>query len=138
MRPDIAAETQDWLWRAERDLQAANRMLNSLPILGDTAAFHAQQAAEKAIKGYLTAQSKTFPKSHLLQPLVAECARIDSRFQQFISAATILSPYATEFRYPGGRREPSETEARDAVQYATDILQFVRGALADDASSSST
>lgn len=131
MRPDIAAETQDWLWRAERDIQAANRLLNSLPVLGDMAAFHAQQAAEKALKGYLTAQSRTFPKSHLLQPLLEECVRIDPRFQQFNAAATALSPYAIEFRYPGGRRIPSDREAFDAYEHATKIVAFIHEALAE-------
>jgi HEPN domain-containing protein len=134
MRPDIAAETQDWLWRAERDLQAANLMLNSLPVLSDAAAFHAQQPAEKAIKGFLTAHSKIFPKSHILQPLVTQCVGIDPKFGQFMSAAMILSPYAIEFRYPGGRLEPMEAEASEAVRLATEILQYVRDALADASS----
>jgi HEPN domain-containing protein len=131
MRPDIAAETQDWLWRAERDLQAAHQMLSSLPVLGDMAAFHAQQAAEKALKGYLTAQGRTFPKSHLLQPLLEECVQIDPRFQQFQAAARALSPYAIEFRYPGGRRTPSDREALEAREHATSILAFVHEATSE-------
>jgi HEPN domain-containing protein len=106
-------------------------------VLGDAAAYHAQHAAEKALKGFLTAYGLPFQKTHQLEPLIKVCAMIDPQFQQFIAAAQVLSPYASEFRYPGGRIEPPEAEARDAYQYATDILAFVRDALANAGSSSS-
>jgi hypothetical protein len=43
----------------------------------------------------------------------------------------IRTPYVAEFRYPGQRLEPPAREARTAYQYATDILKFVRDALAN-------
>lgn len=117
---------------------AAKHMLQVDPILGDAVAYHAQQSAEKALKGFLTAYGLPFQKTHLLESLVTTCEMIDPQFQQFTAAAQILSPYAIEFRYPGGRLEPLEAEALNAVRYATDILQFVRKALAGATPSSSS
>ncbi|HEX5166691.1 MAG TPA: HEPN domain-containing protein [Thermomicrobiales bacterium] len=131
MQPQYLADADDWLERSERDLETAKRNLQIHPLLGEVVAYHAQQSAEKALKRFLTAYGLPFRKTHLLESLVKTCEMIDHQFQQFTASAQTLSPYAIEFRYPGGRLEPSEAEARNAVQYATDILQFVRDTLAN-------
>jgi len=46
----------------------------------DTACFHAQQAAEKYIKAYLTAHEIDFPFSHNLEKLIEMCAQRDPSF----------------------------------------------------------
>jgi HEPN domain-containing protein len=127
-------DADPWFDRADRDLQVATLALDTDPMLGEAVAFHAQQAAEKALKGFLTAYGVAFPKTHELEGLVAKCTTIDPKFQQFMVAASILTPYATEFRYPGSRLEPLEAEARAAYQHATEILRFVRDVLANAAS----
>lgn len=45
----------DWLAKAERDYEAARRMIDEPrePLL-DAGVYHCQQAAEKALKGWLT------------------------------------------------------------------------------------
>lgn len=54
--PDALREAEEWLTRAERDLQAARNELSvAVPRL-EISAYHAQQAAEKALKGFLTAR----------------------------------------------------------------------------------
>ncbi len=131
MRPEHLEDAEEWLLRAELDMQMARLALEANPILGSGVAFHAQQAAEKTLKGYLTAYGRSVAKTHLLLPLIAECSTIEPTFQRFTLAGRTLTPYATEFRYPGSRIEPPEAEARAAYQHATDILQFVRDALAN-------
>lgn len=45
--------TRSWLVKAKRDLLSAEQLAGAdFPLL-DTAAYHCQQAAEKAIKGFL-------------------------------------------------------------------------------------
>lgn len=134
MRPEHLEDAEEWLARAEQDIQMALLALEARPILGSGIAFHAQQAAEKALKGYSTAWGRSFAKTHALLPLIAECSAVEPSFQQFTLAGRTLTPYATEFRYPGSRIEPSEVEARAAHQHATDILQFVWDALASTGS----
>ncbi len=138
MQPQYLGDAEEWFVRAERDLEAVKQMLAADPVLGDTAAYHAQQAFEKALKGFLVAYGVPFRKTHLLQELVEACELIDPQFQQFTAAAQILTPYASEFRYPGGRLKPSDAEAHAAYQHAEAILQFVRTALAGASSPPST
>lgn len=109
MRPEALEEAHDWLLRARRDLLAVERALSGEPVLGDQAAFHSQQAAEKALKAFLTAHDHPFAKTHNLERLVRLCQRIEWAFVGFLEAAYTLNPYATQFRYPGG---PLRTSAR--------------------------
>src|SRR2546428_819396 len=52
MRPEALAEARDWLERGHRDLEAGQRVLVGDDPLPDVAVYHAQQAAEKALKGF--------------------------------------------------------------------------------------
>jgi len=52
--PALAAETRAWLEKAADDLAAAGVDLAAQPPLRGDAAFHAQQAVEKALKAFLT------------------------------------------------------------------------------------
>jgi HEPN domain-containing protein len=83
------------LLRARRDLLAVERALSGEPVLGDQAAFHSQQAAEKAFKAFLTAHDHPFVKTHNLERLVRLCQSIDLAFAGFMEAAHTLNPYAT-------------------------------------------
>ena len=47
---------RNWLTKAQHDLASARVLAESTPPLLDTAIYHCQQAAEKAIKGYLVYQ----------------------------------------------------------------------------------
>lgn len=63
--PEKTRLTRQWLAKAERDLLAAERALNGSPPLRDVAAFHWQQAAEKALKAFLTWHHRPFRKTHV-------------------------------------------------------------------------
>jgi HEPN domain-containing protein len=131
-RAESRAEAQDWLDRAERDLMAADRMLNHSEPLYDATVFHTQQAVEKALKAFLVAHGREFPKIHDLVPLVVWCQRIDPEFARFAKAARMLTPYATRFRYPGGLLEPEADEAQQAFEIAVDVVKTVRHRLPGD------
>jgi HEPN domain-containing protein len=55
---------QDWLRKAEGDLRAMERLLEMEQEDYFTAAFHAQQAAEKFLKAFLVRYQIAFPKTH--------------------------------------------------------------------------
>jgi HEPN domain-containing protein len=126
MRPEALEEAQDWLLRAQRDLLTVERALSGEPVLGDQAAFHSQQAAEKALKAFLTAHDHPFAKTHNLERLIHLCQGIDPSFVDFMEAAHMLNPYATQFRYPGGPLEPAPDEAREAQRLARGVVECVR------------
>lgn len=126
MQPELCEEVEEWLRRSGRDLLAAERVLQGQEPLADVSVFHAQQAAEKALKAFLTAHKAGFPKTHDLDLLVRLCQTLDPEFARFVMAADILTPYAVRFRYPGGPLAPDVSEARQAIQLASEIVAFVQ------------
>ena len=138
MQPPYSNDAEAWLIRAERDLLGVRHALHLDPPLREFTAYHAQQAAEKALKGYLTAYGVRFRKTHELEELVEQCAKIDDNFITLLPTLRILSPYIAEFRYPDGPLEPDEETAQDAVRRATEVLVFVRVLLPAPADGSSS
>ncbi|GAC1641847.1 MAG: HEPN domain-containing protein [Chloroflexota bacterium] len=124
MQPEARREADEWVQRAQRDLLIAERALQGTPILADQAAYHAQQAAEKALKAFLAANNQPLQKTHNLERLVTQCQAINARFGAFLGSTRTLNPYATLFRYPGGPLEPAVDEAERAIQLAREIVDF--------------
>ena len=52
--PELIAETKAWFVKAQHDLRVCDLVLKNEPQLTDQIVFHVQQAAEKAMKGFLT------------------------------------------------------------------------------------
>jgi HEPN domain-containing protein len=126
MRPEAIDEAKEWIERAELDLRLAERALQIPPALAGGAACHAQQAAEKALKAFLVAHDEPFPLTHNLNVLLPLCMTRDSGFGRFNKAASSLTPYATQFRYPGGPIEPDVADAEQGLRDATHLVAFVR------------
>ena len=124
MQPSALAEARDWLARADEDLAAAARLIQTPPPLLGTASYHAQQAAEKALKAFLAAHDTAFRPTHNLEELLPLCVAIDASLGQFAMAARTLTPYAVRFRYPGGPLAPTQADAEQALQLAADLVGF--------------
>ncbi len=90
---------------------------------------------EKALKAFLTAHNRPFPKTHDLERLVRWCGNVLPAFTQFVATAQTPNPYASQFRYPGGPLEPSRKEAEEALHIASDVVRFVRQATFGDTES---
>ena len=112
-----------WLRKAQSDLATARFCLSAGEAL-DMACFHAQQAAEKCIKAYLTAQEIDFPFIHNLEKLIELCARVDPSLMTIKTLGQELTPYAVELRYDDEFWPPSET-AQEALDAATTIRDRV-------------
>lgn len=117
--------TRQWLRKAQRDLLAAERAAAGSPPLLDVAVYHHQQAVEKALKGFLTWHDQPFRRTHDLLQLVQQCEQIDPNFIRLRNAATLLTPYVAEFRYPGAVEEPTAEEAEVSQLQARDAVLFV-------------
>lgn len=118
----------EWLQKAHHDIASAERLMQPSPIL-DTAVYHCQQAAEKALKGYLSAHDVAVQKTHDLTVLLARCADFDDGFKVLYDICDTLTPYGTAFRYPGSESQPEHEEARAALVMANDVLSFVERVL---------
>ena len=121
--PERIAETRSWFAKASEDLRAAKFELTAKPPLTADIVFHAQQAVEKSIKGFLSWHDQTFRKTHNLVEIGESAARIDSTLETLLRRAAPLTEYAWRFRYPGDLDEPPVEEAREALTIATEVLE---------------
>jgi len=126
-----AVESQQWMLKARHDVESARLLLAANPQILDTAVYHCQQAAEKALKAYLTLQDSPFMKAHDLTVLVKQCMDADTSFDALVEIAEILTPYATAFRYPGDVLEPDPQDAEEAMNSAEKAFGFVLEKLPD-------
>ncbi|MEK7329019.1 MAG: HEPN domain-containing protein, partial [Chloroflexota bacterium] len=55
---------QNWLIKAQHDLATARKLSDGPDPYLDTAIYHCQQAAEKAVKGFLVFRDQRFEKVH--------------------------------------------------------------------------
>ena len=109
--PVLISESQAWLQKAAQDLRAASHSLTAAPLLLDDAVFHCQQAAEKALKGFLMWNNVPFRKTHSLEEIGEQCLHLDSIPQDFVDRAVPLTEYAWQFgigRAPGTIQEEAE------------------------------
>lgn len=115
MQPDKAAAVRGWQSKAANDLRGAHIDLDADPPLIEDALFHCQQAAEKTLKGFLTAHDTPFKKTHDLDELDRACLELDSTLHNTVQPAIPLTVFAWAFRYPGDTQVPSMTEAREVL-----------------------
>ena len=80
--PIRAADTRAWLDKAHMDLKAAAHELTAVPPFTADAVFHAQQAAEKALKGFLVWHDAPFRKTHDLAEVGGQCVGMDSSLEE--------------------------------------------------------
>lgn len=125
-------EVFQWLIKAQHDIGSARRLISGdIPYL-DTAVYHCQQAAEKALKAYLILKAVPFQKIHDLSFLVEQCKELDIEFEQILYISSILTPYAIAFRYPGDVIEPDPKDADEALTLAVEVFDFVLNKMPDD------
>ena len=119
-------DARAWLARAELDLRAADLELrNPEAGLWADVAFHAQQAAEKALKALLASRDVPFRKTHSIEELGRACLVVAPQIGPLVDAAAPLTEYAWKFRYPGETGDPSRSEAEQAVAVARRLVDAV-------------
>jgi HEPN domain-containing protein len=121
MRPEAAAR---WLAYAESDLAVA-RGVDRPGVIAETPCFHAQQAAEKAIKAVLVAAGADPPRTHDLEMLLAAVpGDVSMGFDRQSVAA--LTAYAVASRYPGDDEPVDADEYALAVSIAAAVVLWAR------------
>ena len=115
---------EEWLLKAERDLDTAKALLEKA--YHDTAIYHTQQCAEKALKGYCVYRLQPLIRTHDLEKILKICIGMDSSFQQLDIFATSLNGLDVRFRYPDIEFEPEDYEVADAINWSEQILDFVK------------
>lgn len=130
MKHDSLAEGQRWLRQADRDLDDARYA--QVGGRFHLACFLAQQAAEKALKGYLYAQGAELVWGHSVAELCEDAAQHDAAFAGLKRRVSPLDKYYIPTRYPNGLPGgiPAEAfdadDARRALELAGEIVQFIQ------------
>jgi HEPN domain-containing protein len=120
---------REWLSKAGDDLRLAELAISAAPPVPWAAAFHAQQAVEKVIKAFLTHHQIEFERTHNLDYLLDLCVGADPQTEQLRNAATILTDFAVEARYPLPGRDPTPAEAQEALALAREASGLLRSLL---------
>ena len=126
MPPDCpeAGSAEDWLQHARSDL-ALCREAHTEEVLRETLCFHAQQAAEKAIKAVLVARGIAFPRTHNLLTLAEVLASVVA-IPAAVRESAALTGYAVASRYPGEEEPVSDEELHCAVALAARVVEWAQ------------
>ncbi len=112
----------EWLRKARNDQRASEILLGEgLP---EEAAFHAQQAVEKALKALITALGGRPPRTHSIERLLSileEELDVAWAYQEDLPALTY---YAVEARYPAPPIQGEEAE--EALRLARRTLRWAQ------------
>ena len=108
-------------------------MLDAKPPLLGPAAFHSQQAAEKALKAFLTWHDAPFRRTHDLGELGRQCTGLDDSLEETCRRADELTVYAWIFRYPGDAEGPPAREALEGLELAGEVYEEILTRLPDEA-----
>jgi HEPN domain-containing protein len=117
--------TNEWLRKAEKDFSTMIRESKvEIDPNADAITFHAQQCAEKYLKGYLQEKDIKFPKSHDLS-LLLELATTDrAEFKALGDECDFLTDFAIESRYPG--EDPTKEDSEQAITSCKHIRKLIR------------
>ena len=110
------------LRKAESDLANLDMCIKNNCAL-DTDCFHAQQAAERALKAVLVHKEVQPPNTHNLMQLVSLASNLDAAFKTLRDDAALLTPFAVETRYDQDFW-PTLDDAIEARQATIRIITF--------------
>lgn len=132
MKDDKLNVVKAWFKKAENDLINAENTIKMESPPTDTICFHAQQCAEKYLKGFLTFHEIDFPKTHSLEDLVLLCKDVAPKIESELDDIEILSNYGVEVRYPDEiYYDIPKDDAQEAIDLAkkvkTVILRYLEG-----------
>jgi HEPN domain-containing protein len=113
-------DPREWLIRARSALAHARAKLPE--VLFEDLCYSAQQAAEKALKAIFVSLKLPFPRTHNLDRLLALLARTGLHPPETAAKAGLLTPYATEIRYPGLSLVTTKEDYEEALIIAESVV----------------
>ncbi|MBI4209206.1 MAG: HEPN domain-containing protein [Deltaproteobacteria bacterium] len=114
----------DWLKKANEDFRRVSRRLKEGDV--EDAAFHLQQAIEKALKAILLSSKWTLKKIHDLEALLEDLVKFEPSFEKFRSLTQKVTGYYLVERYPGFEEGPAAEEVETDFQEAKALMKEIR------------
>ncbi|MFA4874618.1 MAG: HEPN domain-containing protein [bacterium] len=133
MTQQLKNRSDQWFYFADNDLLSARSLLKDG--IWNQVCFHAHQAAEKAIKGYLKAHEIKAQKTHDLLELYETMAVSGNEWNNFYEGCVYLNRFYIATRYPdafvGALPEglPGEKDAIRALAEAENIVEMLKKVL---------
>jgi len=115
-------DPREWLNRARSDLALAQNRVEGVYL--EDLCFHAQQAAEKAIKAVLIYRDVEFPYVHDLSRLLELVSEAGVTVPQAMRPVSTLTRFAVVNRYPGLGASATEEHYTEALKLATAVVAW--------------
>lgn len=121
-------QPEEWLAYADDDLRFARSGLSDG--FFSHVCFLAQQAVEKALKGYLLHKGKMYPKTHSLPNLVKLID--ESWLDEFDKMVKKMDKFYIPLRYPDAmagtlpKGAPDREDAEQALSWADELVEAIR------------
>ena len=115
-------DPREWLNRAASNLTLAKA--RGRGVYREDLCFHAQQAAEKAIKALLISRNVKFPYVHDLARLLTLLEKAGAEIPESIKQAEGLTRFAVFTRYPGIAEPIGRQEYAEAVRLAEAVFRW--------------
>ncbi len=117
-------DPREWLNRAWSNLSLAKAKGSGIYL--EDLCFHAQQAAEKAVKALLIKQGVEFPYVHDLAELLTLLEQKGIVLPETVKQAEKLTRFAVFTRYPGIASPVSHEEYEESLSLAEEIVGWVQ------------
>ena len=118
-------QAEDWIFFADKDLQAAEIIINDEHPLTNIVAFHCQQAIEKYLKAYIIEKKGSLTRIHDLIKLNAIANEIkDLGIDE--KKLIVLNEVYLDSRYPGDLGlmldgMPTKDQAKEFIEFVNEI-----------------
>lgn len=129
-RPELE-EAHLLLRKAWEDADAVGKLAADINIADAIVGFHAQQAAEKALKAVLAASGDDFPWTHDLRHLIERLGDLETPLPSSLYEIRLLGPWAVEFRYGETIDDPLDRE--QAVALVAEAIAWAEARLETEA-----
>ncbi len=116
MRP----EAQRWFDKAQEDLAVARYLFQGAQF--SASSFHAQQAAEKALKALQVERTRRFSRVHDLVVLARELGAPEA----LVPPCELLGPAYVAARYPDAAASVGSDDASELLDAAEEVVSWVR------------
>ena len=122
----MSPDHQAWFEKGDEDLWIIERSVGASHVPWAQMSFHAQQLAEKYLKGFLVLHDILPPKIHDLYRLLKLAEKHDPSLASFATDCSTLTELGLQSRYPGFAGAADETRARSAIEIAKRLRDAVR------------
>jgi len=128
MDKSLVTETaDDLIYIAESDVMAFNELLAETYYPADRKyniiCFHAAQAVEKFLKGFIINNNKTVKKIHDLDTLLKSAMEIDNSFSKILDNCLLLNEYGPKIKY-NTRNQITKQNMDDIIKSLETICNF--------------